>query len=150
MEIKKLGNIYGYTGGSYAGNIYSVNGLSPTIKTMQGGNKQPMIIIGGTQKHQAIKKDGICTCLTSSMGTGGGYIPMVSEKNPKVLGGLGEKKSNGGTQYFQQDRVYSSDGVAMSHPASIPKGSYKYLIKKKNKYRIRKLTPKECWRLMRI
>lgn len=35
------------------------------------------LIIGGMQKHQAIKKDGICTCLTSSMGTGGGYIPML-------------------------------------------------------------------------
>lgn len=30
-----------------------------------------MIIIGGMQEHQAVKKDGICTCLTSSMGTGG-------------------------------------------------------------------------------
>ena len=35
------------------------------------------IIIGGMQDHQSIKTDGICTCLTSSMGTGGGYIPMV-------------------------------------------------------------------------
>ena len=29
------------------------------------------IIIGGEQKHQSIKTDGICTTLTSSMGTGG-------------------------------------------------------------------------------
>ena len=28
-------------------------------------------IIGGTQKNQAIKKDGIVPCLTSSMGCGG-------------------------------------------------------------------------------
>lgn len=35
------------------------------------------VIIGGEQKHQAIKKDGVCTTLTSSMGTGGGYVPMV-------------------------------------------------------------------------
>ena len=47
---------------------------------------------------------------------------------PIVIGGLGEKKSNGGTQYFQQDRVYTSDGVAMCHPANIPGGSYRYLI----------------------
>ena len=53
------------------------------------------LIIGGEQKHQAIKKDGVCTCLTSSMGTGGGYVPMIAPQ-----------------------------------------------------YRIRKLTPKECWRLM--
>ena len=49
-------------------------------------------------------------------------------KMPRVLGGLGEKKSNGGTQYFQQDRVYSSDGIAMCLPAELPGGSYRYLI----------------------
>jgi hypothetical protein len=36
-----------------------------------------MILIGGEQKNQAVKKDGICTCLTSSMGTGGGYVPIL-------------------------------------------------------------------------
>lgn len=35
------------------------------------------MIIGGMQKHQAKNKDGICPCLCSSMGTGGGYVPMV-------------------------------------------------------------------------
>lgn len=38
-----LGNIYG-CGSSYAGNIYDVNYLSPALMTMQGGNRQPMII----------------------------------------------------------------------------------------------------------
>ena len=37
------------------------------------------IIIGGMQAHQSIKTDGICTCLTSSMGMGGGYVPMILE-----------------------------------------------------------------------
>lgn len=37
------------------------------------------IIIGGLQEHQSIKYDGICTCLTSSMGQGGGYVPIVIE-----------------------------------------------------------------------
>lgn len=39
------------------------------------------IIIGGMQKNQSIKTDGICTCLTSSMGMGGGYVPMIVEIN---------------------------------------------------------------------
>nr|WP_288887485.1 DNA cytosine methyltransferase [uncultured Eubacterium sp.] len=64
---------------------------------------------------------------------------------PCVIGGLNDKKW--GSQYHQQDRVYSSKGVAMCYPANIPGGSYKYMIQEK-KYRIRKLTPKECWRLM--
>lgn len=35
------------------------------------------IVIGGMQEHQSVKTDGICTCLTSSMGDGGGYVPMI-------------------------------------------------------------------------
>lgn len=34
-------------------------------------------LIGGMQKHQSIKTDGICTCLTSAMGMGGGYVPLI-------------------------------------------------------------------------
>ena len=72
-----------------------------TVGTIMTDGSSPKhnnrVIVGGTQKHQAVKKDGVCTCLTSSMGTGGGYVPMHN---------------------------YTTD------------------------YRIRKLTPKECWRLM--
>ncbi len=54
------------------------------------------IIIGSTQKHAAISKDGIVPTLTSAMGMGGGHVPMIASNNLKI----------------------------------------------------RKLTPKECWRLM--
>ena len=61
---------------------------------------------------------------------------------PQVLGGLGEKKSNGGTQWYQQDRIYD-DNVAIS-VTTICNPYYK------NNLRIRKLTPKECFRLMGV
>ena len=64
---------------------------------------------------------------------------------PKLVGGIGEKKSNGGTQYYQQDRIYDGNGIAMCHPANLPSGSYMYLL---NNLTIRRLTPLECWRLM--
>lgn len=64
----------------------------------------------------------------------------------KCIGGIGEMKSNGGEQYYQQNRVYQGN-VALAHLASIPGGSYHYAVGEHN-YRIRKLTPKECWRLM--
>lgn len=63
---------------------------------------------------------------------------MVVE--PKVVGGIGEKKSNGGRQWYQQDRVYD-DGCAIS----VTTAFNPYYATEK---RIRKLTPKECWRLM--
>ena len=42
--VIKLGNIYGFTGGNFAGNVYSTKGIAPALKTMQGGNRQPLII----------------------------------------------------------------------------------------------------------
>ena len=61
----------------------------------------------------------------------GGLQPHIIEA-PKWLGGLGEKNSNNGTQYYQQDRVYSSEGYAMCLPSGLPGGSYKYAIKESN------------------
>ena len=165
-EIMKLGqmdNTIDHTFES-ANRVYGVGGCCPTIPTCGGGNLQPKII------ERAV-----------------------------VLGGIGEKKSNGGRQYYQQDRVYSSDGLANCLPANLPGGSYKYMIrvrvankqgytllkeggvadlsyaksktrrgrvvnmgeispticageydlcKVEDVYRIRKLTPREVWRLM--
>ena len=42
--VIKLGNIYGFTGGNFAGIVYSAKGIAPALNTMQGGNKQPMIV----------------------------------------------------------------------------------------------------------
>ena len=39
----RLGNIYGFTGGNFAGIVYSPDGLCPSINTCGGGNRQPMI-----------------------------------------------------------------------------------------------------------
>ena len=36
----KIGNLYGFTGGNYAGNVYDQEGLSPCLSTFQGGNQQ--------------------------------------------------------------------------------------------------------------
>lgn len=38
-------------------------------------------IVGGLQKHQTIKTDGVCVTLCSAMGIGGGNIPLVIIKN---------------------------------------------------------------------
>ena len=43
MELTWIGNIYG-CGSGYAGNVWGVDGLSPALMTMGGGNRQPMVI----------------------------------------------------------------------------------------------------------
>lgn len=56
-----LGNIYN-CGSSFAGNVYDTNYFAPALMTMQGGNRQPMII---EEKHEGfsmftISENGIC------------------------------------------------------------------------------------------
>ena len=38
-------------------------------------------VIGGMRKHQSWRTDGIVPTLVSSMGTGGGYVPMIIIEN---------------------------------------------------------------------
>lgn len=38
----------------------------------------------------------------------------MNDIKPVMLGGLGEKVSNGGTQYYNQDRVYDSNSVSVT------------------------------------
>lgn len=123
-KINRLGNLYGENmGTSMGGNVYSPEGIMPTLTTSQGGNRQPLIaesnpiVIGSMQKHTAIKNDGVCPCLTTAMGTSGGNTPMVVEDDTRIkyIGSYG----NG-----QRRKVNDME------------------------FRIRKLTPKECFRLM--
>lgn len=73
-------------------------------------------------------------------------------REPKVavtlLGGLGELKSNSGTQFYNQDRVYDAEGLSTAIPTSFNP----YYGEKENnevkKLTIRKLTEDECYRLM--
>ena len=67
-------------------------------------------------------------------------IKQGGNTEPKVLGGIGEKDSNNGTQWKQQNRIYD-DKVAIS----VCTAFNPYY---KDNLRIRKLTPKESWLLM--
>lgn len=158
MEVKHLGNVYGEQFGTgYAGNVWDKNGISPTLMNMQGGGRQPMIVTmrgrnpenpsdrtAGSPTEQRLEPNsqGICNTLTNVQKDN-----LVTE--PKLVGGIGEKW--GDKQYRQGNRVYDSEAIAMALTAQ-PIGntggnSYMYLTREPE-YRIRKLTPLECWRLM--
>ena len=76
-----------------------------------------------------VTTDNSMPCLTTRPDTLG--VVVKNEIKPVLVGGIGVKKSNGGTQYYQQDRIYDSESIAMAHPANLPGGSYKYLVKDK-------------------
>lgn len=44
IRCKRLFNIYGFTGGSFAGNVYDTEGVCPALNVMGGGNRQPIIL----------------------------------------------------------------------------------------------------------
>ena len=82
--------------------------------------------IGGLQEHQTVRNDGISPALTSAMGMGGGQTPCVFLKQDEL------EKQGGG--------IY----------VEMPEGFMVYAIwyEKEQRYiTIRKLTPKECFRL---
>lgn len=73
----------------------------------------------------------------------------MKNDEPKVLGGIGEKKSNSGTQWYQQDRIYDNK-VALS----IATCCQPYYLTTREResdtmnLRIRKLVPLETLKLM--
>lgn len=98
--------------------------------------------------NRSVKKD-IAGTITTGVSFRNETFVAVNEEDleQKLVGGIGEKKSNNGTQYYQQDRIYDSNAVAMCHPAGLPSGSYMYQL---SNLRIRKLTPRETFRLMGV
>ena len=214
-EVKELGFMDNGTGKHQSNTVVDENGLAPTVTTVNGGGTQQIkvltenVIIGGEQEHQAIKKDGVCTTLTSSMGTGGGYVPMVvseqsivrmigrNPENPsdRTVGAPTEQRLEPNSQGicntltsvtkdnlvlekniaalrmvrteegkalrkqyenheithgFNEHRVAEPREDGCSNTLStVPKDNM--LLESTNlKYRIRKLTPRECYRLMAV
>ena len=151
-HVKRLGNLYNdNAGGARAGNTYDPEGLAPTLQTAQGGNRQPLIVIGSTQKHASVNTDGTAPCLTAMMGLGGGNVPMVTEpqilkyerteygkkiRNQYEKGEINERRSN------MREFTTRMDGVSNTL-TTVQKDNYLF-----DSYRIRKLTPLECFRLM--
>lgn len=141
----KLGNIYGYEGGNYAGNIYDKENLAPTISTMGGGNRQPMIVAmrgrnpdnpsdstAGSPTEQRLEPNsrGICNALTSVQKDNLVIERLVDLYNSRI-----RKDELCGT-------ITSNGNTSSTHCGTFG------VIEKNTEYRIRKLMPLECWRLM--
>lgn len=131
--------------------VYSEEGLSPTLNCMEGGNRQPKVlveeptvVIDDTQGFDGTRyyNDEVPTLRSERSG----LKVLVNTPEPELVGGIGE--INFGKQYRQGNRIYSADKTAvalMSGPVGNTGGnSYLYL----HNYRIRKLTPLEAFRLM--
>ena len=61
--------------------VYEPDSIAPTVHCQQGGNTELKIaedfVLGGLQKHQTPRTDGISPTLTETMGKGGGQTPII-------------------------------------------------------------------------
>lgn len=112
----------------------------------------------------------------TNLGEGGGLSrSLMVKESPSLVGGVGNMISNNNTQYHQQNRIYDSEGVALCESSSKSFNPWYAVAQRKREdgqmieqsnreianaitsiqtdsmvgnIRIRKLTPRECWRLM--
>lgn len=134
-DLKQVDQIYGTNRESnpQAGRIYNDEYLSPTIDSCSGGNRMPKIIqvgrINSSQDGLVISQEGVTPTHTS----GHGNVAKIIQ--------LGQVSNDGS----QAGKVYSPDGVSQTICAC----THGYAIGNIWDYiRIRKLTPRETWRLM--
>jgi DNA (cytosine-5)-methyltransferase 1 len=109
IQEKRLGNIYSFDGGNYARNVYDKECISPTLKTMQGGNSQPMVV-------------------------------TMRGRNP-------DNPSDRTVGSPTEQRLEANMQGTSNCLTSVQKDN---LLLEKPQYRIRKLTPRECGRLMGV
>lgn len=135
--------------------IYDVGGCSPTLSTMQGGNQEPKILesqivamrgrnpdnpsdrtVGNpTEQRLEVNMQGTSNCLTSVQKDN-----LLLENNIQKVGQISSNGSQCGT-------VISDNGIS----ANLVAGTHGYANSHiATQYRIRKLTPRECGRLMGV
>lgn len=54
IRINRIGNLYGFTGGSFAGMVYGTDGIAPTINTSGGGQREPLILVFENDKNNFV------------------------------------------------------------------------------------------------
>jgi len=147
--------------------VYSPNGISLTLNSMQGGNRQPKIIEdngliqigmlegkGFESRRRVYSSEGLSPTL-HGIGSGGNTEPKILEENELIfVGGIDttekwiDNDKELSRNYKEGYRVYDSEGIACcqkTNGGGIGSHTGLYL---ENTYRIRKLTPLECMRLM--
>lgn len=134
----RLGNVYGEQFGTgYAGNVWDTNAISPALMTMQGGGRQPHIMCGIDKSLNGTKIIDNANCLTAREDRG---ISNRKSEGTAVIEVLGNVNPSG---KGMNGNVFSDEGLAPTLTTNKGEGN-----KILSNLRIRKLTPKECFRLM--
>ncbi len=153
IDIKQIGNTVstGNWNNPQRGRVYSADGLCPALNCMRGGGLEPKIIVIGTTKSHTAKGTNCRSWVHDPRGIVGA-ISATEYKQPKQI----LIKENTKKGYVE---AYEGDGIRLDHVGgttgrgrvqpqmcnTLTTGSHAGVIDKG--FRIRKLTPLECWRL---
>ncbi len=137
--VKQVGNIVntGNWDNPQRGRIYSPDGCSPALNCCGGGGLEPKIICGIDKSINNTKKIEYANCLTARKDRG---ISNRKSEGTAVLEVLGNVNPSG---RGMNGNVFSDEGLAPTLTTNKGEGN-----KILSNLRIRKLTPKECFRLM--
>lgn len=153
IGIQQIGNTVstGNWNNPQRGRVYSANGICPALNCMQGGGLEPKIMIIGTTKSDTAKGTNCRSWVHDPRGIIGA-ISATEYKQPKQIF-IRENTKKG---YVE---AYEGDGIRLDHIGgttgrgrvqtqrsnTLTTGNHAGVIDKG--FKIRKLTPKECWRL---
>lgn len=152
-------------GGGVMGVSYNVTG---TLRASEHGH-QP-IVLESNQVHATVSQTGICSTLPASMGMGGGYIPMITDRkvfdardngDGKIVPTITGDHENRITDYTaiaierktyneQSFSYYKESNKCLTLKAkagNIGNGSECLIAEKIIRWIVRRLTPIECERL---
>lgn len=162
-EVKQIGNIAEEKNFSnpQIGRIYDVGGCSPTLSTMQGGGREPKIIVAmrgrnpdnpsdraaGSPTEQRLEPNmqGISNCLTSVQKDNLVLIKQATKEGSIEceIGGCFDASYPESTT--RRGRVQDKGNICPTLTAQNQE-----IVRIESKYRIRKFTPRECGRLMGV
>lgn len=164
MEVIQIGNIAEEKNFSnpQTGRIYDVVGCSPTLSTMQGGNREPKVIVENQIPCKLDKMpdghlDSLDNAKICDIDT-----PTASTVTSRYYKGIGAHKDNmcivamcGRKPDNPSDITSGSTTEQRLEPNMSGTSNCLTSVQKNNlvlepKYRIRKLTPRECGRLMGV
>ena len=161
-------------GGGVMGVSYNVTG---TLRAAEHGhqpivfesNAQP-VVLESNQIHATVTQTGICPTLPASMGMGGGYVPMVTERKifdargngdgkiaPTITGdhenritdytAIAIERKTFNEQSFSYHKESDKCSTLKAKAGNIGNGSECLIAEKTIRWIVRRLTPVECERL---
>lgn len=141
-----------------------------TVNTVDRRNPAQPVVLESNQIHATVTQTGICPTLPASMGMGGGYVPMITDRKvfdargngdgkivPTITGdhenritdytAIAAERKTFNEQSFSSYKESDKCSTLKAKAGNIGNGSECLIAEKAIRWIVRRLTPVECERL---